>query len=73
MATHVETEAQLTAVPEKPLRRVVSRTLRAHAFVAGIVAAALIGGGLRFIPTSTAATPGAAGQGAAAATACAAT
>jgi hypothetical protein len=47
--------------------RVLPRRLRTHAFVSLAVAGVLLGGALRFIPTSTAAVPG---QGAS--TACAA-
>jgi hypothetical protein len=54
------------------VNRVIPRSLRAHAFVAVVVVAVLIGAGLRFIPTSDAAAAGSAGQGAAASTACAA-
>ena len=52
------------------VRRVVPRALRAHPFVCAIIVALLIGGGLRFVPTSTAAVPGASAAGAS--TACAA-
>ena len=52
-------------------RRVVPRSLRAHAFATALVVGVLIGGGLRLIPTSASAATGAnAGQGAS--TACAA-
>jgi tetrahydromethanopterin S-methyltransferase subunit D len=54
-------------------KRIVPRSLRAHAFIGVVVVAVLIGAGLRFIPTGDAAAAGSAGQGAAASTACAAT
>jgi hypothetical protein len=50
-------------------RGVVRRRFRAHPFVSFLIVAALLGGGLRFVPASTAATPGSTGQGS---TACAA-
>jgi hypothetical protein len=46
--------------------------VRKHAFVSVVVAGVLIGGGLRFVPTSSAAADPA-DQGGAASTACAAT
>jgi hypothetical protein len=53
------------------VRRLVPRPLRAHAFVTALVVGALIGGGLRLVPTSASAATGSnAGQGAS--TACAA-
>ena len=56
------------------VRRVVPRPIRKHAFVSVVVAGALIGGGLRFVPTSNAAPDGtdAGGSSGAASTACAA-
>ena len=51
-------------------RRVVPQALWAHRFASALVLAVLIGGGLRFVPTSTAAVPGSSAAGAS--TACAA-
>jgi hypothetical protein len=55
------------------VRRVVPRALRERAFASAIIAAVVIGGGLRLVPTGVAAVAGsnAGGQGAAS-TACAA-
>ena len=47
------------AIAQKTLPRV----LRAHPFVALFISAALVGGGLRFVPTSTAAVPGSSSTG----------
>ena len=52
------------------MRRVFPRVLRAHPFVSALILAVLVGGGLRFVPTSTAAVPGSSAAGAS--TACAA-
>jgi hypothetical protein len=56
------------------VRRGVPGALRAHAFLSVAVVCVLIGGGLRFVPTSTAAPAGSNGtdQAGAASTACAA-
>ena len=51
-------------------RKVVLRALWAHRFVSALILAVLIGGGLRFVPASTAAVPGSSAAGAS--TACAA-
>jgi hypothetical protein len=61
-------EPAVTAAPR------VARNWRAHAFLGAVIVGVLIGGGLRFVPYSEAATPGseAAGQASPAATACAA-
>ena len=40
------------------VRRVIPRSLQAHPFVTLLVVGLLFGGGLRFIPASTAAVPG---------------
>jgi hypothetical protein len=48
----------------------VPRTLRAHPVVSLLVVGVLFGGGLRFVPASTAAVPGSSAAGAS--TACAA-
>ena len=65
MDSTVKTDAGMTA-----MRRVVPRALWAHRFASALALAALIGGGLRFVPTSTAAVPGSSSAGAS--TACAA-
>ena len=53
----IELDPGLTvAVPD-----VVPRRLRAHAFAALVLAGILVGGGLRFLPTSTASAAGAGG------------
>lgn len=53
--------------------RVIPSTLRAHPFLAAAAAAVILGGGLRLVPTSTAALPGSSGSGqAGASTACSA-
>ena len=52
------------------MRRGVLRGLWAHRFVSALILALLIGGGLRFVPASTAAVPGSSTAGAS--TACAA-
>ena len=39
-------------------RKVLPRVLRVHPFVTAFIAAALVGGGLRYVPASTAAVPG---------------
>ena len=53
----------------KLLHNAIPRSLRAHIFITAFVAFALIGGGLRFIPTSAAAPAGSNAAGAAS-TAC---
>jgi hypothetical protein len=55
----------------RAIRRVVPRVVWVHPFVSALIIAVLIGGGLRFVPASTAATPGSSAAGAS--TACAAT
>jgi hypothetical protein len=50
--------------------RVSRRSWRAHVFATALVVFALIGGGLRFIPTSAAAPAGSNAAGGAASTAC---
>jgi hypothetical protein len=55
---------------ETPVRTLVPRPLRAHVFMTAFVVFALIGGGLRFIPTSAAAPAGSNAAGGAASTAC---
>jgi hypothetical protein len=64
-------EAATTTGSAKPKAR---RVVRRHAFLTLAVAGALLGGGLRLVPTSAAAPPSSdgAGQGAPASTACAA-
>jgi len=52
------------------VRSLVPRALRAHPVVSVLVVGVLFGGGLRFVPTSTAAVPGSSTAGAS--TACAA-
>jgi hypothetical protein len=52
------------------VRSVVPRALRAHPVVTLLVVGVLFGGGLRFVPASTAAVPGSSAVGAS--TACAA-
>jgi hypothetical protein len=55
------------------LARALPATLRAHPFLVAAAAAVLIGGGLRFVPASTAALPGSSASGpGGASTACAA-
>ena len=51
-------------------RRVIPHVLWVHPFVSAFIVAVLIGGGLRFVPTSTAAVPGSSAAGVS--TACAA-
>ena len=63
-------ESALIARRMATLRRVLPRPLRAHPFLTALAACALLGGGLRFVPASTADTPGS--NGAPASTACAA-
>lgn len=53
------------------LGRFVPRVLRTHPFVTAFIACALIGGGFRFAPADTVATPGSNASGPAS-TACAA-
>jgi hypothetical protein len=48
----------------------IPRSMRAHIFVTAFIVFALIGGGLRFIPTSAAAPAGSHAAGGAASTAC---
>jgi hypothetical protein len=52
------------------MRRVVVRALWGHRFASALILAVLIGGGLRFVPASTAAVPGSSAAGVS--TACAA-
>jgi hypothetical protein len=58
MDSTVETNAAMTTE-----RRLVPRALWAHRFASALVLALLIGGGLRFVPTSTAAVPGSSSTG----------
>ena len=51
-------------------RRMIPHVLWAHPFLTALLVAVLIGGGLRFVPASTAAVPGSSASGAS--TACAA-
>ena len=44
-------------------RKVMPRVLRTHPFITAFIAAALVGGGLRFVPASTAAVPGSSASG----------
>ncbi len=52
------------------VRRVIPRGLWAHPVMSLFIVGVLLGGGLRFVPTSTAAVPGSSAAGAS--TACAA-
>jgi hypothetical protein len=52
------------------LRKALPSSIRSHPFVTLLVLGAIVGGGVRFVPTSTAAVPGSA-AGAAGSTACA--
>ena len=54
----------------RAMRRVVPRVALVHPFVSALIVAVLVGGGLRFVPASTAAVPGSSAAGAS--TACAA-
>jgi hypothetical protein len=65
-----EVEPQTGTTQPRSVRRLVRR----HVFATVVVAGALLGGGLRLVPTNAAASPGpdAADQGVAASTACAA-
>ena len=61
-------ERELELNPElTPPRTLVPKALRMHPFLTVLVVAALIGGGLRFVPSTAHASSGGAGQ-----TACAA-
>jgi hypothetical protein len=61
-------ERELELNPElTPPRTLVPKVLRMHPFLTVLVVAALIGGGLRFVPSTANASSGGAGQ-----TACAA-
>jgi hypothetical protein len=63
-------ESELELNPEiAPPRSVVPRILRAHPFVSLLVAGVLLGGGLRFVPSTAAASSAGDGAGQ---TACAA-
>ena len=63
-------ESELELNPEmSPPRGLVPRALRLHPFVALLVVGALIGGGLRFVPSTSAASSASNGAGQ---TACAA-
>jgi hypothetical protein len=53
-----------------PARRMIPRSVRGHLFMTAFVVFALLGGGLRFIPTSAAAPAGSNAAGGAASTAC---
>jgi hypothetical protein len=57
---------------DAPAAKLVPRVVRAHLFLTVFVALALLGGGLRFIPTSAAAPAGSSSAGAGASTSCAA-
>jgi hypothetical protein len=52
------------------VQKVVPRSLRTHVFLTAVIAGVLVGGGLRFVPASSASDSG--GQDAPASTACAA-
>ncbi len=52
------------------LRRAVPASLRSHPFAALLIVGVLVGGGVRFAPTGTAAVPGSSSAGAGS-TACA--
>ena len=52
------------------LRKALPSTVRSHPFVALLIAGALVGGGVRYVPTSNAAVPGSV-AGASGSTACA--
>jgi len=54
------------------VRRAVPRAVRTHPFLSVLVAAALLGGGLRYVPAGAAAVTGSEGSGQGASTACAA-
>jgi hypothetical protein len=69
--------AETNGAPElaaaEPHRRRFPRVVSKHVFLAAFVVLVLIGGALRFIPTSTAALPGSSSSAGSASTACAAT
>jgi len=52
------------------LHKVLPRSLRSHPFVTLLIAGVIVGGGVRFVPTSSAAVPGTP-AGAVGSTACA--
>ena len=52
------------------LRRAVPSSVRAHPFLTVLVLAAIVGGGVRYVPSGTAAVPGSSAAGAGS-TACA--
>lgn len=58
MSRNLETDQGLTVVLPA---RVLPRRLRAHAFAALVIGGCLLGGALRFLPTSTAAAAGSSG------------
>jgi hypothetical protein len=64
----MEGELELNPEPTVSQRRAVHRVLRAHPFLTLLVVGALVGGGLRYVPT-TSASSGSSGAGQ---TACAA-
>jgi hypothetical protein len=61
-----------TAIADRPGRR-FPRVVRKHVFLTAFVLLVLIGGALRFIPSSTAALPGSSSSAGSGSTACAAT
>ena len=64
-------ESELELNPElTPPRALVPRLLRMHPFLTALVVGALVGGGLRFVPSTANASSGSGGAGQ---TACAAT
>ena len=54
----MEGDVSTDAGPTEAPRRRVPRVVRAHAFLTAAVVAALIGGGIRFVPIGTAAAAG---------------
>jgi hypothetical protein len=78
MPDELEPNTDTASVQEAPSassaakRGLVPRPFRAHAFLTVAVVGVLIGGGLRFLPTTDASAAGSSGSGAAA-TACSAT